>query len=186
MNGNSIFIQGASLTKHYLFLTDQTSTYCSPAVKKKRALWTETDLENAVRDVQEGLTVSKASTLHGIPKSTLRLHMDNGIFSKRLGRKTIFTEDQERDFVSRILKFSELGLIPLTSKMIRIQAFAYCKKYNIPNNFNRKLEIAGKSWLKLFLERNQILKVTHGQKQHKPTQEVQKLYNAMDLIDDYD
>lgn len=135
----------------------------------------------AVRDVHNGISVLNASRWYGIPKSTLRLHVDNGIITKRLGRHTTFTEDQERNFVNLITKFSELGKIPLTSKMIRAQAFAYCNKFNIPNNFNKQTQMAGKSWLKLFLQNNQILKISRVQRLHKPITEVQKLYNELDI-----
>lgn len=162
-----------------IFLTDQSTT---PASKKKRATWSEESLANAIHDIRNGLSVSNASTQYGIPKSTLRLHMDNGIIAKRLGRHTTFSEDQERDFVSLITKFSELGIIPLTSKMIRIQAFAYCNKFNIPNHFNKKAQMAGKAWLQLFLKNNQILKVSQAQKQHKTVEEIQELYNDLGNI----
>lgn len=161
-----------------LFLIDQSSTSNS---KKKRATWSEDSLLKAILDVRNGLSILSASRRHGIPKSTLRLHIDNGITAKRLGRHTTFTEDQERHFVNLIIKFSELGEIPLTSKMIRVQAFAYCNKFNIPNNFNKNTQMAGKSWLKLFLKNNQILKISQAQKLHKPIAEVQKLYNELDV-----
>lgn len=65
--------------------------------------------------------------------------------------------------------------------MIRVQAFAYCNKFNIPNNFNKNTQMAGKTWLKLFLKNNHILKISQAQKLHKPIAEVQKLYDELDV-----
>lgn len=102
---------------------------------------------------------------------------------KRLGRHAIFTRDQEREFVNCIVKFSKLGLIPLTSNMIRAQAFAFCQKYNIPNNFSKKFQMAGKSWLQMFLKRNKILKISQPKDFHKSIKEIQKLYKELDIHD---
>lgn len=162
-------------------LTDQSSTTIITASKKKRAVWSEESLLQAIRDVHSGISVKNASNKHGVPQSTLRFHIDNGILSKRLGRHATFTEDQERDFVNLITKFSELGVIPLTSKMIRIQAFAYCNRFNIANIFNKKNQMAGKTWLKYFLKNNQILTVTQAPNMHKSIEEIQKLYNELNV-----
>lgn len=108
----------------------------------------------AVKDVRSGrLSIYKASAKYGISRKTIRNHLKSGVLHKTLGRNAIFTKEQEKDFVSRIIKFSEIG-IPLTPKMIRIQAFAFCEKYNIGNNFNKETGLAGKGWLRLFLKRN--------------------------------
>ncbi|CAG5055326.1 unnamed protein product [Parnassius apollo] len=161
--------------------------------KQKRATWSEDSLAAAVRAVRNGMSTYKASAQYGIPRRTLRNHVKNGKITKRLGRQTIFTSDQEKDFVKRIIKFSQLG-IPLTPKMIRIQAFAFCQKFNIPHNFNEQSGLAGKGWLRLFLKRNpemakrkaQFLNPARAQKLNKPIvfhhfEQVKKLYDELEL-----
>lgn len=44
--------------------------------------------------------------------------------------------------------------VPLTSKMLRVQAFSFCKIKKIPNTFNDAKNVAGKKWLRLFLKRH--------------------------------
>ncbi|XP_046978393.1 uncharacterized protein LOC124544043 [Vanessa cardui] len=162
--------------------------------KPKRAMWSEENLKAAVNDVSCGrLSSYKASAQYGVPRRTIRNHIKSGILHKSLGRNAIFTKEQEKDFVSRIIKFSEMG-IPLTSKMIRIQAFAFCAKYNISNNFNKATGLAGKGWFRLFLQRNpnlakrkvQLLNPARAQKLNKTIvthhfNEVRKLYDEFNL-----
>lgn len=164
--------------------------------KPKRANWTEDSLAAAVRAVRNGLSTYKASAQHGIPRRTLRNHIENSKIVKRLGRHTILTPDQEKDFVRRIIKFSDLG-VPMTPKMIRIQAaFAFCQKLDIPHNFNTETGLAGKGWLRLFLQRHpelakrkaQFLNPARAQKFNKSIvaqhfQEIRKLYDELCLHD---
>lgn len=163
--------------------------------KPKRATWSEDNLAAAVRSIRHGMSTYKAAAQYGIPRRTLRTHAANGIITKRLGRHTILTPDQEKDFVSRIIKFADLG-IPMTPKMIRIQAFAFCKKIQINHNFNEEKGLAGKGWLRLFLKRHpelskrkaQFLNPARAQKLNKTIvsqhfEEIRKLYDEFDLHD---
>ncbi|CAH0730218.1 unnamed protein product, partial [Brenthis ino] len=161
---------------------------------RKRATWSDESLRAAVNDVRSGrLSTYKASAQYGVPRRTIRNHLKSGILHKSLGRNAIFTKEQEKDFVCRIIKFSDIG-IPLTPKMIRIQAFAFCEKFNIDNNFNKKTGLAEKAWLRLFLKRNpslakrkaQFLNPARAQKLNKVIvahhfHEVRKLYDELDL-----
>lgn len=81
---------------------------------------------------------------------------------KKLGRPSILDEEQERNFVQRIKRYSQIGL-PLTPKLVRHQMFRYCDINNIPNNFNKEKQFAGKDWLSLFLKRNADLSVRKAQ-----------------------
>lgn len=162
-----------------------------PTLKKKRATWSEDSLVAAVRDVRRGLSAQQASRRHGIPRRTLSNHIHKEKIVKHLGRHSIFNADQERDFVSSVIKFSDLGLVPLTSKMIQVQAFAFCQKFNITNNFNKGSKMAGKGWLKMFLIRNpdlamrkvQFINGAESLKLNKPVKEVLKLYDVLNLHD---
>ncbi|KAJ2952374.1 hypothetical protein O0L34_g4658 [Tuta absoluta] len=163
--------------------------------KPKRATWTEDNLAAAIRAIRNGCSTYKASSEYGIPRRTLRNHVSSGSVVKRLGRHTVLTPEEENNFVERIIKFSDLG-IPMTPKMIRIQAFAFCEKYNIAHNFNSNTGYAGKGWLRLFLKRHpelarrkaQMLNPARAQRLNKPIvtphfNEIRKLYDELDLHD---
>lgn len=179
-------ISDTSSTSQYNIWVD---TVQASALKKKRATWSEDSLVAAVRDVRGGLSTYKASRRHGVPRGTIRNHVHNDKIIKHLGRHAILTEGQERNLVSSIIKFSELGTIPITTKMIQVQAFAFCKKFNITNNFNKVTKMAGRAWLNLFLKRNpdlamrkvQVVNAVQAQKLNKPIKEVQKLYDELNL-----
>lgn len=140
--------------------------------------------------MRNGLSTHRASARYGIPRTTIRNHLYNKEIVKHLGRYAILTEDQERDLVSSIIKFSESGLVPPTPKNIQVQAFAFCQKFKIANNFNKQAKMAGKAWLRLFLNRNpdirtQIISGGQAQKLKKPIKEIQKLYDELNLHEIY-
>lgn len=125
---------------------------------KTRATWSEKSLAAAMTAVHSGLmSVRKASTRYGIPYTTLNDRIKSGKTGKVLGRPATFTQDQERDLVDRLIRLNDQGK-PLTSQIIRREAFGFSKDLNIPNNFNKKTERAGLDWLKMFLKRHPDLK----------------------------
>lgn len=105
--------------------------------------------------IMRGMSSTEASVRYGIPQRTLQYHMASGIMIK--GHRTTLTQEQEVDLVNRLMRCAKLGT-PITSKIIRLEAFAYCKEFNIPNTFNKKEKIAGLTWLHSFLQRNSELK----------------------------
>lgn len=110
--------------------------------KKKRSSWTQGELDAAVTSVQTGeLSSYKAAETYNIPRRTLRDYLRSGLSKRTLGRISVFTSEQEKDLSKRIMRFADLG-IPMTAKMIRKQAFVFCKVHNIANNFNKKARIA--------------------------------------------
>lgn len=122
----------------------------------KRPPWSTDSLVAALTAVRKGhLSTYKAAAHYGIPRRTLRNHLEARYFGieKSPVRNAVFTREQEREFVNHVIQFSELG-IPITPKMLRIQAFKFCQELNIPNNFNEESGLAGKGWLRLFLRRN--------------------------------
>ncbi|XP_064292309.1 uncharacterized protein LOC135309819 [Plodia interpunctella] len=128
----------------------------SPATttKKKRAQWTSQQMENAVKMVERGiLSTYAAAARYNIPRRTLRNHLKSGSTTRKLGRSTILTTEQEAGLVRRIIRLADVG-VPMTSKMLRVQAFSFCKIKKIPNTFNDAKNAAGKKWLRLFLKRH--------------------------------
>lgn len=104
--------------------------------------------------VQRGiLSQHAAAERYDIPRRTLRNHLKSGSTIKKLCRPSVFTTGQEKDLTRRIVRLAEVGM-PLTCKILRLQAFEFCKKHNISNTFNYNTSLAGKKWLKLFLQRH--------------------------------
>lgn len=146
---NTLILLGIKEWDH--FVTD-SAFFCT---KKKRATWSETNLRKAVLAVQKGkLSTYKAAEKYGVPRRTLRSHVESGdIIKKKLGRKALFTEEQEINFNNRLRQLIDLGL-PLTPKIVRNECFDFCREFNIPNNFNKTLGLAGLGWYRVFIGKN--------------------------------
>lgn len=125
----------------------------SPMSRRGKS-WTEEGISAAIKAVQRGeLTQRAASLRYNIPRRTLRGHLQTGSAIKRLGRKPILTESQESDLAARINGFVETG-VPVTPQFIKKQAYLFCERYGIKNNFNHSKRSAGNIWLRQFLRRN--------------------------------
>ncbi|KAJ2951388.1 hypothetical protein O0L34_g13531 [Tuta absoluta] len=99
------------------------------------------------------LSTYTAAARYNIPRRTLRNHLQSGSTERKLGRSAILPPEQEAGLVRRIVRLADIG-VPLTPKMLRIQAYSFCKIKNIPNSFNNVKNTAGKKWLRLFLKRH--------------------------------
>lgn len=64
---------------------------------RKRALWTEERLAEAMLAVQNGMAVMTASAQFGIPRRTLRNHITSGSTVKKVDRTCTLNLDQEND-----------------------------------------------------------------------------------------
>lgn len=158
-----------------------------------RKQWTQENLERALAAIiDNNQSQREVSTRFGIPRRTLRRYIrDGGASIKRLGRPSILSPEQERDFVQRIIRYSEIGL-PLTSNLVRHQAYRYCNRFKIANNFSKKNEMAGKDWLLLFMRRHpeisrrkaQSMNPARAQKMNKPivADYFQKLGQVLDEL----
>lgn len=127
------------------------ATKCKPAYKK-RASWTQSDLDAAIAAVKEGMRVRRIEQVYNIPRRTLNRYLQSGLPKLKPGRKQILTTEQGHDLEERIIKIADLGS-PLTSVMIRKEAFLYCESNNIPNNFDKHQRMAGKYWLEDYLKK---------------------------------
>jgi transposase len=108
---------------------------------KKRALWTEGNLAQAMAAVQRGMSQRDASITFNIPRRTIRNHLKSGNTKRCLGRKSILTVEQEQDLVRRIIRFSEVG-IPITLAMLGLQ---FCVKITLPRHLTQKTAVLGKT-----------------------------------------
>ncbi|XP_072931645.1 uncharacterized protein [Epargyreus clarus] len=164
-----------------------------PPSKKRRGEWTETQLKSALQAVNScQMSQRKAAETYGIPRRTLRNHIKSGSTKKITGRVPILSKSQEKDLCKRIVRLSQVGM-PLTPKIVRKQAYEFCKANNVPNRFNDAKNIAGKKWLKNFVKRNpeislrkaQLLNPARAQKLNKPI--VAKHFEAIkDIYDELD
>ena len=114
-----------------------------------RALWTIESLQRAVKAVVvEGMSKKMAAKSFGIPRATLQRHLKQVVeglgVTKKLGRSTILTEEQEQDLADRIIEM-ENRLYGLTPQDIRRIVYQFCQTYGIKNNFNNEARMAGKN-----------------------------------------
>nr|CAI5820063.1 unnamed protein product [Callosobruchus analis] len=112
-------------------------------IPKKRALWSEEQLQQAMKAVRCGMAVRAASNEFGIPRRTLRNHVSSGSAIKRIGRPCILTEEQEMDLESRIVKLADVGM-PITYRCLRRSVYRYVEIMKIPDNFPRHTALAGR------------------------------------------
>lgn len=75
----------------------------------------------------------------------------------------MLTTEQETGFVKRIIRLPNVGEA-MTSKMLRVQAFSFCKIRKIKKTFNGPKNFAGKKWLNLFPKRHLVLVRRKGHK----------------------
>lgn len=156
-----------------------------PSQKRKRGSgWSQTDLLGALDDIQNNQMSERAAALkYNIPRRTLKNHIKSGSAVKRMGRKTVFTDTQEKELVERIKKFSNIGM-PLTPKTIRKQAYLFCERNKIKNPFSDKKSTAGKKWLNNFIA--QIMNPARAQKLNKPIVDkhfkaIRKIYDELNV-----
>lgn len=136
-----------------------------PVPKRKRGLWSQSALQNALDDVLVNhMSEHKAALKYKIPRRTLRNHISSGSRVKQLGRARVLSDTQEKDLLEQIKKTLKTG-VPLTSKIIRREAYSFCEEHGIKHQFNGKQSTAGKKWLESFLMRNKhILNVVENKK----------------------
>jgi hypothetical protein len=134
-----------------------------PRYKGKNGLWTEENLRHAVKQViVDKMSKKRAALLNNIPRPTLIRHLKKvglglGV-KKQPGRPTVLSDDQENELVS-LIQDMESRLFGLTVTDVRRIVFLFCEKNAISNTFNRQDGMAGRNWMKLFLDRHSELSV---------------------------
>src|SRR6218665_3090642 len=95
-------------------------------VRKRRGLWTASNLANALNAIKLGDSVRKAVNANIIPRKTLADYLKREA-SVRLttGPKCISTEDQELELVNRITRLQRVGF-PLTKDRLCTPKCIYC------------------------------------------------------------
>ena len=106
----------------------------------------------------------KAAIIYGVPRITLHDYIQRKSTPKmKLGRKPTFTPAQEKYMVSRIIRYSMIGL-PITMKMLQSYVFEYAEENKIPHRFSSTKERAGYQWVRNFLKRNPRITLRKTQK----------------------
>lgn len=130
--------------------------------KRKYGAWSESDMERALAAYRNGdVGFNECCRQYGIPKPTLKRHLDckNVIANdstKVLGRTTTLPLETENELVGHILKMEEL-LFGVTINDVRKLAYQIAEHNNIPHNFNRQTQMAGKKWFYGFRARHKEL-----------------------------
>lgn len=123
---------------------------------KKRALWSEAALQQALEAISNGMAVLTASRVYNIPRRTLRNHVATGSKKKKLGRGSILSVTQERELCQRIFRLAEVGM-PLTSKVLRRSVFTFVEQNGLKHPFSPETRLAGRKWMNLFYIRNPVV-----------------------------
>ena len=123
--------------------------------KSDRASWTAEAMKRALKAVKEKThSVRQAAKVFNVPYTTLADRLRNKYPDEKvkLGRKTVFTEEQETELADYILQLSNLfyGMTPATVRRI---AYDYATVNNLKHSFCTEKKICGKDWLNGFLKR---------------------------------
>lgn len=134
--------------------------------KTARQSWSLNSMQQAVNAVINGeMGYYRSSVTFGVPQTTLERHVkkqrDNASYrvSKVLGsKKPVFGYEQEKELVA-YLKEMEARLFGLTMMECRKLAFQLAEANGYAHCFNKQNEMAGKEWMRKFLERNSELSI---------------------------
>ena len=67
-------------------------------------------MREALNSVQQGMSVSKASVIHGIPRSTLKDHVHGRVLpGSKPGAPTLLSSSEEQDLVDFLCKCASTG-----------------------------------------------------------------------------
>ncbi|KAK9681272.1 CENP-B N-terminal DNA-binding domain [Popillia japonica] len=107
-----------------------------------RGSWKSEAMTDAMEAVQNGVGVREASRRFDVPYSSLRDRIKAGEnFPPPLGRKTTFSDEQQRAIASHCLNLANL-FFGLTTLELRRIAFEYAELNNIKNTFNKTMRLA--------------------------------------------
>ena len=134
--------------------------------KTDRGSYGDTALNGALRAIENGMPLKRASRGYGVPAHTLRRHRYNRVVNPGHvllgGHNTALPAQVEREILDHIIRM-EKHLYGLTPTDIRKLAYEVVIKANIPHCFNVEKAMAGRDWLSGFLSRNPDLSVRSPQ-----------------------
>lgn len=119
---------------------------------RKKQLYDEEDLKNALKAIDSGISVNQVSKSFNIPRSTLQFKHQYGLSSKgRLGAPTYLTLEEERTLVNWIHVCASRGF-PQTLMGIRQGAASIMKELHHETSF--KNELPSYKWVSSFINRH--------------------------------
>lgn len=120
-----------------------------------KAAWSVNELNQAIDQLKSGrMSLRQASRSYGIPKTTLQKRSKSNIISNpNMGRKTIFTAEQENDLVDHIITLSKLfhGISVIE---LRRMVYEYADANTVSHNFDASTKLAGMDWFYEFRKRH--------------------------------
>lgn len=130
-------------------------TYVRKNPEKK--VVTQCQIDKAKHLISLGLSQRRAAEEVGISECALRKRLKLNTAASSLGHfKTTFSADQEREIVEYCEKMDNL-YYGMTISAIRKLVFQYATINDIPNRFNKDLQMAGRDWVEGFLKRHKTI-----------------------------
>lgn len=131
--------------------------------KSSKGSWSEEDLLQAVRAIENGLSIRSAGKQFKIPESTLRNRLKVNDFEKKgMGPGAQLGADAEKKLSRHIQKLQTVGFAP-TQRNVRNLAYDLAESLNKENTFNKETKMAGKVWFSSFMRRHPELSVRKAQ-----------------------
>lgn len=119
-----------------------------------KASWTGEELAAALAAIRDGEKIREVGRRFGIHEATLRKRLKQGVIGgPKMGTKTVFTEKQEKELASHLLRLANL-FYGVTLIELRRIAYEFAEKNKLKNSFNQETKLAGKDWAQGFLRRN--------------------------------
>lgn len=116
-------------------------------------------IREALSAIRSGMELKTAAREYGVPAKTLRRHRDGKVHTPGcLGRFKPDLDEYENVLVGHI-QTMERALFGLTPMDVRRLAFDFAEKLEVNHRFNKSTKLAGKDWLRGFLERHPQLSI---------------------------
>ncbi|CAH1968348.1 unnamed protein product [Acanthoscelides obtectus] len=120
----------------------------------ERSLCPQYVLEEARRRIENGESKRKVASSYGMKESTLRYRLKRKEAATKLGRyDATLSPEIEQEFCNYLEDLDNM-FQGMTPKNLRIAAYEFVVKNNIPHHFNAEKKMAGKHWLRGFLSRH--------------------------------
>ena len=126
-----------------------------------RQKWSKDNMNLAIKSIKSGeSSLRSAAREFDVPRQTLHRYVqETKPIKKQIGSfATAFSEDEENELVSHILKL-EVTCYGITIREMRSLAFQMAVLNGKPHPFNLNSQLAGKDWLKSFRKRHPELSV---------------------------
>ena len=127
--------------------------------KTERGSYGETNLADALRAINNGVSINHASKEFGVPQRTLRRHRDKKVAHpgvQKFGRgKSLIPSDVELHLKDHVINMQR-RFYGLRFQDLRRLAFDLCEKAKISHPFNKETKMAGKDWVRNFIARHNL------------------------------